>query len=232
MKLHFLQHVPFEGPAYISTIAGDKKYSLNGTKLFAGEPLPSIHEFDILFVLGGPMSVHDVSDFPWINDEMRLIERSIAADRAVAGICLGAQMIAAVLGAAVKKNLYREIGWYPVSLTTEGRNSHLFREFPETFHAFHWHGETFDIPKGGGHLAASEACRNQGFSYGDRVAALQFHLESLPESVDLLVRNCRDELDGTQWVQDVERLMDKSHFNNSNNLMERLVVSLADAVSR
>ena len=231
MKIHYIQHVPFEGPAYIAAIAGNNSCSIGGTKMFAGEKLPSFHEFDILFVLGGPMSVHDTADFPWITDEMRFIDRCITARKGVIGICLGAQMIAGVLGASVRKNIYREIGWYPVTLTAEGRDSQLFKEFPESFQAFHWHGETFDIPGGCSHLAASEACRNQAFSYGDRVAALQFHLESMPGSVDQLIRNCGDELDGTQWVQGVDRLMDTAHFNNSNKLMERLVASVADVVS-
>lgn len=231
MRIHYLQHVPFEGPAFISTIAANNNYALSGTKMFDGEKLPLSDEFDILAVLGGPMSVHDTGLFPWITEEMRFIERCISGRKAVVGICLGAQMIAGVLGASVTKNMYREIGWYPVKLSEEGRNARLFRGFPESFHAFHWHGETFTIPAGCRHLAASEACGNQAFCYGDRVAALQFHLESSPESVDLLVRNCGDELDGTRWVQERSRLAEASHFTHSNSLMERLVVSLACAVS-
>lgn len=232
MKIHFLQHVPFEGPAYISTIVKNNNFSITGSRLYAGEKLPGCHEFDILAVLGGPMSVNDHDKYPWITEEMRFIGRCIAGEKAVIGICLGAQMIAGVLGASVKKNTCREIGWYPVTLTEDGRRSSLFGEFPETFYAFHWHGETFDIPGGCSCLASSEACRNQAFGYGDRVAALQFHLESVPESVDLLVHNSGDELDGTEWVQGRDRLKDPSHFGESNSLMERLVMSLADAVSR
>src|SRR6185503_16612451 len=112
----------------------------------------------------------------------------------VIGVCLGAQLIAEVLGAKVYKNTYREIGWLPVSKTAAAKTSHLFSDLPDTMNVFHWHGETFDLPKGATQLLSSEACANQAFSYGDNVLALQFHMEMTSNAIKTISEFCQDEL--------------------------------------
>ncbi|MBI2864666.1 MAG: type 1 glutamine amidotransferase [Chloroflexi bacterium] len=207
MRLHCLQHAAFEGPANIATWARARGHVVSASSFFAGEGLPDIGAFDWLVVMGGPMSVYEEKEYPWLLAEKKLVHEAIAAGKAVLGVCLGAQIVAEVLGAAVYKNVYKEIGWHPVSLTPEARGSSVFRGLPERFTAFHWHGDTFDLPAGCIRLAESEACRNQAFQHGKGVVGLQFHLESSPESVKLLVQNCRDEIVPGRYIQSAEDML-------------------------
>lgn len=224
MKIHYLQHAPFEGPAYLECIARLHGGELAGTRLFAGEALPERSDCDLLAVMGGPMGVHDEKQHPWLADEKRFIEAMVHEGKRIVGICLGAQLIASVLGAPVYKNAFREIGWFPVRRCEEVTGSGgIGRVFPEQFNAFHWHGDTFGIPRGAIRIGESEACRNQGFIYDDRVMGLQFHLEATPDSVRALVENCRDDLDGSRFVQSEEEIAADSYFMDCNRLFVRLL---------
>lgn len=209
MKLHYLQHVPFEGPANIGDWAKSQGWSLSATHLYRGDKLPAQDDFDWLVVMGGPMNIYEEDQYPWLAAEKKFIEKAIEAGKIVLGVCLGAQLIADVLGGRVVRNPHKEIGWFPVSLRPEGVESPVFTSFPPEFQALHWHGDTFSLPPGAAMLAQSEACPAQAFSYnGGRVLALQFHLESSPESVRLLVQNCSDELVDGQYIQKAEAILE------------------------
>ena len=189
MKLHWLQHVPFEGLGIIEKWTETNGFEISCTRLFASEQLPEIETFDWLVVMGGPMGIYDYEDHPWLPEEKQFIKMAIDADKTVLGICLGAQLIADVLDAKVYPGPQKEIGWFPIQ-RTEGAPKII----PDELTAFHWHGDTFEIPDDAVRLASSEACKNQGFVYNDRVIALQFHLETTPESMEALIENCGDEL--------------------------------------
>jgi len=227
MKIQCLQHVPFEGPAHLAIIARDRGLTLERTRVFDGEELPGTDDFDLLAVMGGPMGANDEAAYPWLAAEKKLIERSIREGKLILGICLGAQLIADVLGARVSRNRHREIGWFPVRRGAEAGSCATGRALPESFYAFHWHGDTFDIPAGGVRIAESNACRNQGFVWEDRVAALQFHLEATPDSVRALLGNCGDELDGSEFVQGREAILDFRHVHGCNSLFETILDQLA-----
>ena len=136
-----------------------------------------MQRFDALVILGGPMGVYEVEKYPHLRDEISVIRSAIALGRPVLGICLGAQLVAAALGSEVRPVGVKEIGWYDVHLTDDGRKDPVLGKFQDCEKIFQWHGDTFDIPEGAVHLASSEICRNQAFRYGDRVYGLQFHLE-------------------------------------------------------
>ena len=140
-------------------------------------------------------------------NEKALIGAAIAAGKTVIGVCLSAQLIAAALGARVYPNAHREIGWFPVALTDQGRASDLFAFLPHRFEVFHWHGDIFGLPDGAVHLAHSEGCEHQVFLYADQVLGLQFHLESMPTKVVDLVANCADEIVPGRYVQNAERML-------------------------
>lgn len=220
MRITCLQHVAFEGPAYIGTWAESRRLPLIVCKVFAGEILPALDSFDLLIVLGGPMSVIDEDRFDWLAPEKQFVSNAIQHCKQVLGICLGAQLIATVLGSKVYPNLEQEIGWFPVERTPESVSNHYFATLPQWFNAFHWHGETFDLPNNASCLARSQACAQQAFAIGNRVLGLQFHLESTAESVEALYRNCASDIGQGPYVQPVQsRVNSEANFSASNTLM-------------
>ncbi len=194
MRIHTLQHVPFENIGSIADWADRKGHPVSTTHLYAGDPLPALDAFDWLIVMGGPMSVTDDDRYPWIEAEKAFLREVLKTKKPVLGICLGAQFIADALGAKVYKNPQREIGWFPITFTGAAKESPLFGSFPGRLIAFHWHGDTYDLPAGAVHIARSAACENQAFVYEDRVVALQFHLEVKAENVHALIAHCADEI--------------------------------------
>ncbi len=139
--------------------------------------IPDLENYDGLVVLGGPMNVDQTKQYPHLVEEIRAIEDMIGMKKPILGICLGAQLIAKALGAEVRRNGRKEIGWYDVFPTEEGKKDPLIGNFGEIEKIFQWHGDTFEIPHGAIHLAESEFCKNQAFRYGDNVYGFQFHLE-------------------------------------------------------
>ena len=229
MRFHLLQHVTFEGPAAIEGWLNDNNHSLATTKFFQGDALPAQDDFDVLIIMGGPMGIEDVQQYPWLTEERQFIQQAIEGDKYILGICLGAQLIAGACGARVIKNKYREIGWFDISIKDENLPGILKHVFPEKMEVFHWHGDTFEIPESAKHFAASEACDNQGFILNDRVIGLQFHIETTVDSASLLVKNCRDELDGSIYVQSEEEILDEpTRFTRINKVLSRLLEKLVE----
>lgn len=200
MRAHYLQHVPFEGLGSIERWLGAAGYEITGTRLFENATFPSPGEIDIVVAMGGPMSVNDEHDLPWLVQEKRFLRQCIEDGKSVLGVCLGAQLIASALGARVYPNREKEIGWFPIHAVTSSAGGDVFR-FPPSANVFHWHGETFDLPAGAVHLARSDACEHQAFQIGRSVIGLQFHLETTPESARALVSHCRAELVPSRYIQ-------------------------------
>jgi GMP synthase-like glutamine amidotransferase len=230
MRLHYLMHVPFEGLGSMEGWFVARGYTLTRTRLFAHEALPDVSTFDGLVVMGGPMGVDDERHHAWLAEEKKFIEKAIARDIPIVGVCLGAQLIADVLGAKVKRNQQPEIGWFPVTLTPSGAASPHLQGFPQAFMAFHWHGDTFEIPHEAERLARSDACDNQAFAYKN-VIALQFHLETLPSGAMDLCIHCAKDLVKAPYVQPARTMLNTaSRFTESHRLVHVLLSNLALAV--
>lgn len=230
MNIHYFQHVPFEGPASIAAWAAARGHQLTATRFYADDPMPRLDQIDWLVIMGGPMSVHDEAQHPWLIPEKRFVEETIKTGKVVLGICLGAQLVAHVLGARVYRNVHKEIGWFPIHKTKEAKASNLFKEFPAELEVFHWHGETFDLPAGAMNVARSAACENQAFIYGERVIGLQFHLETTRESASQLIENGRDELVAAPFIQTPENMLaDQQRFDRINAAMDSLLNRLESA---
>lgn len=228
LHIHCFQHVAFEGPGYIETWAKQNGHHLTATRFYLGESSPGAFDFDWLIVMGGPMGVYDDTEFSWLVEEKEYIKKVIDAGKTVIGICLGAQLIAAVLGAKVYKNDKKEIGWFPLRKVPAAGRHCLLTELPGTFTAFHWHGDTFDLPRGAIHLLQNYACLNQAFLYNNKVLGLQFHLEVTPKTLSAMIENCGQELIPQQYVQtEQEILKGISLCENSNNLLKKIFNALA-----
>ena len=223
MRAHYLQHVPYEGLGSIAPWLKSAGYQITATKFYESTSLPSLEKFDLLIILGGPMSVNDDDRFPWLRTEKQFIRQSIESGKAVLGICLGAQLIASALGESVYPNRRKEIGWFPIEGIPSQQKT-TFR-FAPSVEVFHWHGDTFDLPEGAVLLARSEACENQAFQLGQNVIGLQFHLETTPESVQALVTHCREELSPLKFVQPEAVILDQApdKYQAINDLMAKLL---------
>ncbi len=224
MRIHYLQHVPFESPERISDWVREKGYKLTGTLLYESTHFPLQSEFDMLVILGGPMGVYDEEKFPWLAREKAFIKETIRQRKMVLGICLGAQLIAEALGGKVYRNSYKEIGWHPVKMTKESQNSVFFKQFPQKYVPFHWHGDTFELPDEVKTAAISLGCANQAFEYSGHVIGLQFHLESSNDSIKKLIEYCIDEIEPGRYVQHPDQMMDQmSLLAHSNTILVHLL---------
>ncbi len=173
-----VQHVAFEGPGAIATAVRDAGAELTILRMDRGDTLPSpdaLTDVAGLVVMGGPMSVHD--DLVWLAAERALLRAAVEAGRPVLGVCLGAQQLAAALGATVTRGPAPECGVGEVHLTTEAIGDPVFGPAPTPLPCVHWHGETFGLPEGAVRLAGNAAYENQAFRVGDCAYGLQFHVE-------------------------------------------------------
>jgi len=206
LRAHFFQHEEFEGPGRIANWLHERGWELEGSMMHEGAGLPALDSADLFIFMGGGMSVNDEDRLPWLAAEKQFLRAAIAADRAVLGVCLGAQLIANALGARVYPNpAGREVGWHPVRGTADAGSTAF--EIPSPLEVFHWHGETFDLPAGAVRFAESDACRNQAFQVGRAVIGLQFHPEATRESVAALVASCPEDLRPAPFVQSPDRIL-------------------------
>ncbi len=212
MRLHYFQHETFEGLGAIEEWAILKGFTINSTHLYKGEALPKLEEIDWLVIMGGSMSVNDETELPWLVAEKAFVKQAIESGKVVIGICLGAQMIANVLGSKIYPNSDKEIGWFPIVWEMKALSNPVFSHIPMQLNVLHWHGETFDLPNGSLLLASSEACVNQGFLYKDKVIGLQFHMEFNEKSTDEMLAYCAHELNENKFIQSGDKILTQKHF--------------------
>lgn len=223
MRAHYFQHAPFEGLGSIEGWLQSAGYEITATQFYKSADLPDKKEIDLLVIMGGPMSVNDGKDYPWLAAEKKFIKQVIESGKPVLGICLGAQLIVDAMGGEVSKNQHREIGWYPVRPVIYSDNT-VFK-FPEETMVFHWHGETFSLPPQAVRIAESNGCENQAFQIRRQVIGLQFHLETTPESARTIVENCRSELTAGKYVQTESEILSvpEERYSLINSLMSRIL---------
>lgn len=213
MRYRVLQHVSFETPGLVAEYLHSRGDLISTTALYNGESLPTVDDFDGLIVMGGPMSVHDEAEYPWLRAEKELIRMAIRKGKKILGICLGAQLIAEVCGAKVYNNPVKEIGFWPVRWV-DAPDSFGASGTPDSPHPpdgsipfFHWHGETFDLPTGAVLLASTDACPNQAFRLGEMIMAVQFHPEVTAAMIALMVEHGAWELVEGPYIQTREQIL-------------------------
>ncbi|HLY37967.1 MAG TPA: gamma-glutamyl-gamma-aminobutyrate hydrolase family protein [Candidatus Binatia bacterium] len=173
-----LRHVQAEGLGLLANVLREHGIHHRYLDLPRGDPAPKdLRGVGGLIVLGGPMAVYEADRHPFLRQESTLIERAFEAGRPMLGVCLGAQLIASVLGARVYAGEKREVGWAPITLTEDGRDDAVFGLIEPTCTVFHMHGDTYELPPDAKNLARSAVYEQQAFRWGDLVYGLQFHLE-------------------------------------------------------
>ena len=193
-KIWVLQHHPVENLGTIAEALEGAALAWQYVRCFAGQPVPTeMRGAGGLIIMGGPMGVYDTARYSFLADEMKLIENALRENKPILGVCLGSQLLASALGAKVSKGAGREIGWFPVQLSAEAKNDRLLRAVPESFTAFHWHGDVFELPRGAVALASSELTPVQAFRHGEKAYGFLFHLETTDASVRAMVREFADE---------------------------------------
>jgi GMP synthase-like glutamine amidotransferase len=208
-----LQHVAHEGPGFIAEWATSRELGLKIWRMDEQGRAPEVTEnYPLIVVLGGPMNVADDAAHPWLREEKRFLFRQLNRRARMLGICLGAQLLANLLGADVGPHPEREIGWFPVTWTDEGKAHPFFAGRGAGITPLHWHGQSFGIPQSAMRIAASEACTNQGFVWKERVVGLQFHLEAGVEDVRRMAEHGAEDLAAIgRWVQGRDALLTAAH---------------------
>ncbi|MDM7920030.1 MAG: type 1 glutamine amidotransferase, partial [Methanosarcina sp.] len=224
MKIQVLQHSALNTLGSIEEYAITKNYPLESTRFYEIKNPPALDSFDLLIIMGGPMGIYDYEENPWLRDEKAFIKQAIDAGKSVLGICLGAQLLADVLGARVYENGHREMGWFPVRAAAKENKPEFLKGLPEEITVFHWHARTFDIPYGAVHLFRSEGCKNQGFVYGGRVVALQFHPEATDERIKTMIGRFVLEIGDEPFIQKKEEMLGREdHLAGTKEFMLRLL---------
>jgi GMP synthase (glutamine-hydrolysing) len=177
-----LQHVEWEGPGAIAAEARMRGILVEIRRMDLGHALPVLDNIDGLIVMGGPMGVYDTDKHPFLEDECRLMANMVHSEKPVLGVCLGAQLLAAALGARVYKGPSVEVGFGNVNLKRAALADPVFSALPNPLPVFHWHGDTFDLPEHATLLAANSNYEHQAFRFGRKAYGLQFHLETLAQT--------------------------------------------------
>lgn len=233
MRLHVIQHNTLPDHVAFERWAEDEEHKLTRNNMLNDTTLPNIDDFDWLIILGGIMDTHEEETYPWLVDEKKLIRQAIDANKIVLGICLGAQLVAEVLGAEVRKNEHAELGWHGVHRTDDAINSEVFSTFPIFMSVFQWHYYMFDLPEGAARIFENEAAPNQAFEYNGRVIATQFHPEYDADCIRQLVTEHGDNMPEGPYIQPKEQIMtEHCLLREADALIDLLLTNIADAYGK
>jgi len=203
-----LRHAQAEGVGLLGNALRERGIHHRTLELARGEPVPKdLRGIGGLIVLGGPMAAYEADKYAFLRSEIALLEKAIAGGRPVLGICLGAQLIAQVLGARVYPGEKREVGWGPITLTEDGQDDPLFVGGDSKITVFHLHGDTYELPPDAANLATSPMYEQQAFRWGEIVYGFQFHLEFTESIITRLAQEPDSQRYMTEAGADVKKII-------------------------
>ncbi len=230
MRVHYLQHVSYENLANIEPWLKERGHKAARTRLYAGDAFPDLKKVDWLIIMGGPMNIYEHDKYPWLIKEKQFIKKAVKAGKIILGICLGAQLLSDCLGGKVTRNKYKEIGFFPVSLTPAGKKSAIFAGMKDKFTAMHWHGDTFSIPPGCKSLARSAGCKNQAFEYEGRAFGIQFHFEYSAGHIKEYFKDPQNALLPDKYVQESGNILkNNTGYIEIKKIMGRILNNVENA---
>lgn len=200
LRVLAIRHVAFEDLGTLESVFTARRFEIMYIEAFRGfEGVDPIAP-DLVVILGGPISVYDEKNYPFLVEEMRFLERRLAAGKPILGICLGCQLLARTLGVRVYAGSQKEIGWSALTLTQAGRSSPLRHLHDDDAHVLHWHGDTFDLPASARLLASTAVYAHQAFDIEPHVLGLQFHAEVTAQALEQWYVGHACEIAGTPGI--------------------------------
>lgn len=219
MRIQYILHADFELPGIIAAWANQKQFAQKYCRPFAHEKLPKPQDFDLLIVMGGPQSPLNLKDAPYLKDEISLIEDSLKVGLPVLGFCLGAQLIGEAFGATTERSPFKEVGVFPIELTTHGLQDSLLQGLPQKFSVVHWHNDMPGLTSESKILAASQGCPRQIVRYSPMAYGFQCHPEPMRENIEAMIQHCPEDLVPAKFVQTAQDLLKHDYKVINQNMM-------------
>ena len=180
----YIKHIDIEGPETIDPFFKRNGFKSQTIEIYNSDPFPiDFDEIEAVICLGGPMNVYEEDKYPFLRGENIFIQKVLKKQIPYLGICLGAQLLAKAVGGKVTRSPVEEIGWRTVSLTSDGQKDPLFQGLTKDFFVYQWHGDMFEVPKGGWLLVGGRECPNQALKVGKNAYGIQFHIEITDKSI-------------------------------------------------
>lgn len=222
MDILCITHANFETPGVIEDWANQRKYQFTICKPYKGENCLAHTNFNFLIIMGGPQSPTELEKYPYLKDEIKLVQQAVQENKIALGFCLGAQIIGEALGGKTTKSPEKEIGVFPITLTTEGMNDPLTKDLPLKFPVIHWHNDMPGETKDSVILADSEGCPRQIIRYSNFVYGFQCHMEITKAGIETMIEACPEDFAPSRFTQTPSSLLQQD-YESINQIMVQVL---------
>lgn len=226
MNILIITHAKFERPGIIHAWADSNQHSVQILAPYRDETLPAINDIDLLIIMGGPQSPSQLDAYPYLALEIDYIKECLIANKPMLGICLGAQLIAEALGAKTERSPHKEVGAFPIQLTTAAKQDVVFKRFQEEFTVMHWHYDMPGLPDGAQILATSHGCPRQVIRFKMNAYGLQCHFEMTAELIAGMIKHCKQDLAPSTYTQQPEAML-ATNFSTMHQYLTQLLTHLS-----